>query len=83
VQTAAAAKSMRRFKMTKLLVCLHLLLVSALGASQSFAQMGSGQGGGMMGNGWGWGMGYGFGWPSIIIVAILVILGIGYMMKRK
>jgi hypothetical protein len=83
MQTAAAAKSMRRFKMNKLLVCLHLLLVSALSGSQSFAQMGSGQGGGMMGNGWGWGMGYGFRWPSIVIIAILVILGIGYMMKRK
>ena len=47
-------KSMRRFTMKKLLVCLHLLLVSALGTSQSFAQMGTNQGGGMMGNGWGW-----------------------------
>jgi hypothetical protein len=69
--------------MKRLLVWLHLILVSVLGVSLSFAQMGSNQGGGMMGNGWGWGMGYGFGWVSIIIIAILVILGIGYMMKRK
>jgi hypothetical protein len=69
--------------MKKLLVCLHLLLILALGGSPSFAQMSNSQGGGMMGNGWGWGMGYGFGWVSIIIIAILVILGIGYMMKRK
>ena len=76
-------KSMRGFKMKKLLVCLHLLLVSALGGSQSFAQMGTSQGGGMMGNGWGWGMGFGFGWIFMIIIAILVILGIVYMMKRR
>ena len=46
-------KSMRRFEIKKLLVCLYLLLVSALGGSQSFAQKGTSQGGGMMGNGWG------------------------------
>jgi hypothetical protein len=69
--------------MTKLLVCLHLLLVSALGGSQSFAQMGTSQGGQMMGNGWGWGMGFGFGWVFIIIIIILAILGIVYMMKRR
>ena len=71
--------------MKTLLVCLHLLLVSALSGSQSFAQMSTSQGGGMMGNGWGWGMGYGFsfGWVFIITIAILVIFGIVYMMKRK
>ena len=69
--------------MKKLLVCLHLLLVSALGGSQSFAQMGTSQGVGMMGNGWGWGMGFGFGWVFMIIIAILVIFGIVYMMKRR
>ena len=71
--------------MKKLLGCLYLLLVSALGGSQSFAQMGTSQGGGMMGNGWGWGMGYGFGfgWVLIIVIAILIIFGIVYMMKRK
>ena len=54
-------------------------------ASPIYAQMGTGQGGGMMGNGWGWGMGYGFGfgWVLIIVIAILVIFGIVYMMKRK
>ena len=69
--------------MKKLLVCLHLLLVSALGGSQSFAQMGTSQGGGMMGNGWGSGMGFGFGWVFLIIIATLVILGVVYMTKRK
>ena len=69
--------------MKKLLGCLYLLLVSALGGSQSFAQMGTSQGGGMMGNGWGWGMGFGFGWVFMIIIAILVILGIVYVMKRR
>ena len=63
--------------MKRLMVVLTVLLVSA----EAFAQMGTGQGGGMMDHGWGWGMGYGgaFG----IIVAILVIFGIVYMMKRK
>jgi ABC-type multidrug transport system permease subunit len=42
--------------------------------------MGTGQGG-MMGGNWGWGMGYGWGFG--IIIAILVIFGIVYMMKRK
>ena len=69
--------------MKKLLVWLHLLLVSALGGSQSFAQMSTSKGGGMMGNGWGWGMGFGFGWVFMIIIVILVILGIVYMMKRR
>jgi len=69
--------------MTKLLFCLHWLLVSVLGTSQSFAQMGTSQGGSMMGNGWGWGMGFGFGWVFIIIIVILAILGIVYMMKRR
>jgi uncharacterized membrane protein len=43
--------------------------------------MGTGQGGGMMDHGWGWGMGYGGGFG--IIIAILVIFGIVYMIKRK
>jgi uncharacterized membrane protein len=49
--------------------------------SFSYAQMSTGQGGGMMGGGWGWGMN--FGWFFMIIIAILVILGIVYMMKRR
>ena len=35
------------------------VLVLVLTASNSFAQMSTGQGGGMMGGGWGWGMNYG------------------------
>ena len=69
--------------MKKLLVCLYLLLVSALGGSQSFAQMGTSQGGGMMGNGWGWGMGFGFGWVLMILIVILIIVGIVYITKRR
>jgi hypothetical protein len=56
------------------------VVVPVLAASKTFAQMSTGQGGGMMG-GWGWGMGYGWGFG--IIIAILVIFGIVYMMKRK
>jgi hypothetical protein len=59
------------------------VLISALFTSPIYAQMSTGQGGGMMGNGWGWGMGFGFGWVFMIIIAILVIFGIVYMMKRK
>jgi hypothetical protein len=43
--------------------------------------MNTGQGGGMMGGGWGWGMNP--GWVVTIIIAIVVILGIVYMMKRR
>jgi len=46
-----------------------------------FAQMGSGQGGSMMGGGWGWGMGY--GWGVGIIIVIIVVLGVVYLMKKK
>jgi uncharacterized membrane protein len=35
----------------------------------------------MMGGGWGWGMSS--GWPFMIIIAVLAIIGIVYMMKRK
>jgi uncharacterized membrane protein len=59
------------------------VLVLVLFTSPIYAQMSTGQGGGMMGNGWGWGMGFGFGWVFMIIIAILVIFGIVYMMKRK
>lgn len=47
----------------------------------AFAEMSTGRGGGMMGGGWGWGMSS--GWPFMIIIAVLVIIGIVYMMKRK
>ena len=63
------------------LVCLYLLFVSALFGSHSFAQMGSGQSGGMMGGNWGWGMGYGWGFG--IIIVILVVVVVAYVMKRK
>jgi hypothetical protein len=63
--------------MKRLMIVLTVLFVFSISA---FAQMSTGQGGGMMGGGW-WGMGS--GWIFIIIIAILVILGIGYMMKRK
>jgi uncharacterized membrane protein len=61
-------------------IFLTVLFVFSISA---YAQMSTGQGGGMMGNDWGWGMGYGFGWVFMIIIAILIILGIVYMMKRR
>ncbi len=64
---------MKRFMMV--LTVLFVFRVSA------FAQMSTGQGGGMMGSGWGWGMNS--GWVFILIIAILVVLGIFYAMKRK
>jgi hypothetical protein len=59
-----------------------LMIIFAFSIS-AFAQMNTGQSGGMMGGGWGWGMGFGFGWVFMIIIVILVIFGIVYMMKRK
>jgi len=61
-----------------------LIAVFALSVGFAFGQAGGGMGGaggGMMGGGWGLGMNY--GWFFIIIIAILVILGIAYMMKRR
>jgi uncharacterized membrane protein len=60
------------------MIVLTVLFVFSISA---FAQMSTRQGGGMMGDGWGWGMNS--GWLFIIIIAILVIIGIVYMMKRK
>jgi len=51
------------------------VLVLVLFASPIYAQMSTGQGGGMMGGGWGWGFG--------IIIAILVVVVVAYMMKRR
>jgi uncharacterized membrane protein len=62
-------------------IFLICLLVLGLLSSYVFAQMSSGQGGGMMGGGWGWGMGY--GWAFGIIIVILIVLVVAYMMKRK
>ena len=61
---------------------MSVLTVLSVFRTAVFAQMGTGHGGGgMMDGGWGWGMGYGGGFG--IIIAILVIFGIVYMMKRK
>jgi len=60
------------------MIVLAVLFVFSISA---FAQMGTGQGDGMMGGGWGWGMNP--GWFFTIIIAILVILGIVYMMRRR
>ena len=60
------------------MIVLTVLFVFNISA---FAQMRTGQGGGMMRGGWGWGMNS--GWFILIIIAILVIFGIVYMMKRK
>jgi len=64
-------------KMKKLLL---IVLILGLFTSHGCAQMSTGQGGGMMG-GWGWGMNS--GWFFIIIIAILVILFVVFMMKRR
>ena len=52
-----------------------------MGNGQGGNMMNTGQGGGMMGGGWGWGMNS--GWFIMIIIAILVIFGIVYMIKRR
>ena len=64
--------------MKGLMIVLTVLFVFSISA---FAQMSTGQGGGMMGGGWGWGMNS--GWLFVVIIAFLVILGIVYMMKRR
>ena len=64
--------------MKKLMIGLTVLFIFS---TTAFAQMGTGQGGGMTDHGWGWGMGYGGGFG--IIIAILVIFGIVYITKRK
>jgi len=62
----------------RFMIVLAVLSVFSISA---FAQMGTGYGGGMMDGGWGWGMNS--GWFFMIIIAIVVILGAAYMMKRK
>ncbi len=62
------------------ILLLAALILSFL-TSFSYAQMGSSQGGGMMGDSWGWGMNS--GWFVVIIIAFLAILAVVYMMKRK
>jgi len=64
--------------MKRLTIVLTVLFGFSIAA---FAQMSTGQGGGMMGGGWGWRMNS--GWGFMIIIAILVIFGIAYLMKRK
>ena len=64
--------------MKRFMMVLTILFVFSISA---FAQMGTGQAGGMMGGSWGWGMGYGWGFG--IIIVILVVLVVAYMMKRK
>ena len=60
---------------------LTVLMIAFCSRMTACTQMGTDHGGGMMGGNWGWGMGYGGGFG--IIIAILVILGIVYLMKRK
>jgi hypothetical protein len=64
--------------MKRMMVVLTVLFVFTISA---FAQMSSGQGGGMMGGGWGWGMNS--GGLFVVVIAALVIIGVVYMMKRK
>ena len=73
--------------MKTLMVVLTVLFVFSIsafaetGTGQGGNMMGSGQGGNMMDGGWGWGMNS--GWFIMIIIAILVIFGIVYMIKRR
>jgi hypothetical protein len=73
--------------MKRLMIVLTILFVFSIsafaetGSGQGGNMMGNGQGGGMMGGGWGWGMNS--GWFFIIIIAILVIFGIAYIIKRR
>jgi len=69
---------LRRKNMKRLMVVLTVLFVFT---TTAFAQMGTGQSGGMTGHGWGWGMGYGWGFGTLVV--ILVVVGVVYMMKRK
>jgi uncharacterized membrane protein len=64
--------------MKRVMIVLTVLFVFSISA---FAEMSTGQGGGMMGGGWGWGMNS--GWLIVVIIAFLVILGIVFMMKRR
>ncbi|HEX9156973.1 MAG TPA: hypothetical protein VF827_03075 [Syntrophales bacterium] len=64
--------------MKTLMIALTILSVFGISAH---AQMSTGQGGGMMGGGWGWGMNS--GWFFMIIIAVLIILGVVYAMKRR
>ena len=66
-----------------LMIVLTVLFVFTISA---FAEVGPRQGGGMMGGGWmgdGWMWGMNSGWFFMIIIAILVVFGIAYMMKRR
>ena len=74
--------------MKRLMTALTVLFVFSIsafaetGSGQGGNMMGNGQGGGMMGGGgWSWGMNS--GWFFMIIIAILVIFGIVYMIKRR
>ena len=64
--------------MKRSMFVLSVLFVLNISA---FAEMSTGQGGGMMGGGWGWGMNS--GGFFVVIIAFIVILGIVYMMKRR
>ena len=64
--------------MKRLMIIFGALFVSRISA---FAQMSTGQGGGMMGSGWGWGMDS--GWFFMIIITILVILVIVFIINRR
>ncbi len=70
----------RRKKMKRLMTVLTVLFVFSISA---FAQMNTGQGGQMMDGGWGIGYGMNSGWIFLIILAILAVVVIAYMKKRK
>jgi len=68
----------REAKMKRGMIALTVLFVFTFSA---FAEVSTGQVGGMMGGGWGWGMNS--GGLFVVVIAFLVILGVVYMTKRK
>ena len=67
-------------------IVMMVLTVLFVFTISAFAEMSTRQGGGMMGGGWmgdGWMWGMNSGWFFMIIIAILVVFGIAYMMKRR
>jgi len=64
--------------MKRLMIVLTVLIFFS---TPAFAQMNTGPSGGMMSGSSGWGMNS--GWFFVVIIALLVIFGIVFMMKRK
>jgi len=64
-------------------ILLTVLGVLSVLNNSAFAQMNTGQSGHMMDGGWGIGYGMNSGWIFLVIIAVLAVVVIAYMMKRK